>query len=256
MAYFYSIFAVFYNASMDESMDDTRDHMLHPYFETSATLITFVLLGKYLEAVATAETLGELSSLYVNFTPCQFLLLCSIKTGHRKPRDNGLITCVTGEHRSKLQPNVAHLLSPSQDTHHDIPMELVQRGDLLKVSPGERVPADGTLVTGSTSVDESMLTGESLPVDKKNGDRMLAGTLNLSGGIVMQVDEMSDDSTVAKIVRLVRDAQSNRAPIEVLTDSISKIFVPIVVSCSVFTFLVCFLFRCKKIKLTQFYVYS
>ncbi|MEQ1691356.1 MAG: copper-translocating P-type ATPase, partial [Gemmatimonas sp.] len=122
-----------------------------------------------------------------------------------------------------------------------VPVEQVVRGDVLTVRPGERVPVDGEVISGESAVDESMLTGESLPVAKKAGDRVIGATINRTGAFRFRATTLGSDSVLAQIVKLMRDAQGSRAPIQRLADRISGIFVPIVMSLAVVTFVVWFI---------------
>ncbi|MBV8436886.1 MAG: copper-translocating P-type ATPase [Silvibacterium sp.] len=135
----------------------------------------------------------------------------------------------------QLQPKAARVLQSG--TEVDVPVEALQPGDVLRVRPGERIPADGEVVAGRSSVDESMLTGESLPVEKNRGDRVIGGTLNQRGSLEYRATAIGAESMLAQIVRLLRDAQSSRAPIQNLADRISAIFVPTVLMFAILTFL-------------------
>ena len=135
-----------------------------------------------------------------------------------------------------LQPKTARVLRGGGET--DVPVEAVQSGDMVVARPGERVPVDGVLVSGESAVDESMLTGESLPVSKRPGDRVIGGTINRTGAFRYTATTIGADSVLAQIVRLMRDAQGSRAPIQRLADRISGIFVPVVLSIAVATFVI------------------
>ena len=137
-----------------------------------------------------------------------------------------------------LQPPNARVVRDGIEM--DIPVESVEHGDTVVVRPGERVPTDGELNTGESAVDESMLTGESLPVTKRVGDRVTGGTVNTTGGFRYTATTLGSDSVLAQIVRLMRDAQGSRAPIQRLADQVSAIFVPVVISLAVLTFVVWF----------------
>ncbi len=137
-----------------------------------------------------------------------------------------------------LRPRTARLVRG--DAEVDVPVEQVKRGDVLTVRPGERVPVDGEIVSGASAVDESMLTGESLPVAKRPGDRVIGATVNRTGAFRYRATTLGSDSVLAQIVKLMRDAQGTRAPIQRLADRISGIFVPIVMSLAVATFVVWF----------------
>ena len=137
-----------------------------------------------------------------------------------------------------LQPKTARVLRG--DTEIDVPVETVESGETIIVRPGERVPVDGTVLSGESAVDESMLTGESLPVSKKAGDRVIGGTINRTGAFRYTATTVGANSVLAQIVRLMRDAQGSRAPIQRLADRISGIFVPIVLSIAIATFVIWF----------------
>ncbi|HET9211310.1 MAG TPA: heavy metal translocating P-type ATPase [Thermoanaerobaculia bacterium] len=135
-----------------------------------------------------------------------------------------------------LQPKTARVLRGDQEV--DIPVEQVKSGDTVTVRPGERVPVDGEVLSGASAVDESMLTGESMPVEKKAGDRVIGGTINRTGAFRYRATTLGADSVLAQIVKLMRDAQGSRAPIQRLADRISGIFVPVVISLAIATFVV------------------
>ena len=138
-----------------------------------------------------------------------------------------------------LQPKTARVLRES--TELDLPIESVIAGDTVIVRPGERIPVDGEILAGTSAVDESMLTGESMPVTKSPGDRVIGGTMNATGAFRFRATTLGGESVLAQIVQLMRDAQSSRAPIQRLADRISGIFVPIVLSLAVVTFVVWFI---------------
>jgi Cu+-exporting ATPase len=163
----------------------------HLYFEASAVVVTLVLLGKWLEARAKRQTTGAIRALQA------------------------------------LRPEVAHVILPSGG-ESDLPLAEVIAGDLLVVRPGERVPADGLLEQGETHVDESMLTGEPLPVRKGVGARVTGGSINGEGRFVMRATAVGNESVLAQIIRLVQDAQAAKAPIQRMVDRVSAIFVPVV----------------------------
>ncbi len=133
-----------------------------------------------------------------------------------------------------LQPKTARVRR--NDAEVDVPIDLVVEGDTITVRPGERIPVDGVVVSGQSAVDESMLTGESLPVSKHGGDRVIGGTINRTGAFQYHATTLGTDSVLAQIVRLMRDAQGSRAPIQRLADRISGIFVPVVISIAIATF--------------------
>jgi Cu+-exporting ATPase len=170
------------------------------YFEAAAVITTLVLLGQMLELRARSRTASALRSLL------------------------------------GLAPKTARKVSESLET--DIPLEQVQPGDRLRVRPGERIPVDGVVLEGSSSVDESMLTGEPLPVEKKPGDAVTGGTVNGAGGFLMRAERVGSDTLLAQIVRMVSEAQRSRAPIQRLADVVAAYFVPAVVTAAVITFVV------------------
>ncbi len=172
------------------------------YYEAVVFIIALVLLGNALEARAKRQTSSALRALV------------------------------------KLQPPVARVVRGGVEA--DVPVEEVRRGDVVVVRPGERVPVDGEVVAGASAVDESMLTGESLPVPKAVGDRVIGATINRTGAFRLRATTLGADSMLARIVRLMRDAQGSRAPIQRLADRISAVFVPVVLQLAVATFVVWF----------------
>jgi len=173
--------------------------MVHLYFEGSALVITLVLLGKWLEARAKRQTTSAIRALHA------------------------------------LRPDMAHLMGP--DGEVDVPVAEVLVGDQLVVKPGERFPVDGTLLQGQTQVDESMLTGEPLPVSKDVGDALTGGSINGDGRVVMQVKAVGLDTVLSHIIRLVEDAQAAKAPIQRMVDQVSAVFVPVVLVLALLTLL-------------------
>jgi len=171
------------------------------YFEAAAAITTLVLLGQVLELRARSRTSGAIRALL------------------------------------DLSPKTARVLH-DDGTELDIPLEQVKPGDRLRVRPGERVPVDGIVLEGSSSVDESMMTGESIPVDKAPGSRLVGATVNLTGSLVMRAERVGSDTMLAQIVRLVSEAQRSRAPIQRLADRVAGWFVPAVIAVAVLTFIV------------------
>lgn len=161
------------------------------YFDSAAVIIGLVLLGRWLEARAKGEAAGAVRALL------------------------------------KLRPTTARVLRDGREA--DLPIAEVRVGDLVRVRPGERVPVDGALVDGSSAVDESMLTGESMPVDKRPGDAVTGATMNAAGSFVMRAERIGRDTTLAQIARLVERAQGSKAPIQRVVDQVTARFVPIVV---------------------------
>jgi P-type Cu+ transporter len=175
------------------------DVMVHLYFEGSAVVITLVMLGKWLEARAKLQTTSAIRALHA------------------------------------LRPETAHLMG--LDGEVDVPVAEVLVGDKLVVKPGERFPVDGTLLEGQTQVDESMLTGEPLPVGKDVGAKLTGGSINGEGRVVMQVRAVGHETVLASIIRLVEDAQAAKAPIQRLVDQVSAVFVPVVLLIALITVL-------------------
>jgi Cu+-exporting ATPase len=174
------------------------------FFETSAMLITFVTFGRYLENKAKAMTSSALSSL-ITLAPTHANLL-------------------------ELNPSTNQLES------REIPVAFIKVGDLIKILPGERTPCDGTIEFGHTSVDESVVTGEPLPVEKKAGSKIIAGSVNGSGVIHVRAERVGSETTLSQIVKLVGSAQASKAPIQEIADRTSSIFVPVIVLLSILTF--------------------
>jgi P-type Cu+ transporter len=164
--------------------------MVPVYFESSAVVITLVLLGKWLEARAKRQTTSAIRSLQA------------------------------------LRPDVAHVQSKQETI--DVPLSEVLLDDILLIKPGERIPADGTTLSGISQVDESMLSGESLPVSKTTGSALTAGSINGDGMLTMQVKAVGDNTVLSSIIRLVEDAQAAKAPIQRLVDQVAAVFVPVV----------------------------
>ncbi len=162
----------------------------HLYYEAGATVLTLIILGKLLEAVAKGRTSEAIKKLL------------------------------------GMQAKTARVLRDGQEL--DLPVEQVVVGDVIIVRPGEKIPVDGLILDGHSAVDESMLTGESLPVDKKQGDKVAGATINKHGAFTFQATRVGADTALAQIVRMVEEAQGSKAPIQALADKISGIFVPIV----------------------------
>ncbi len=185
-AYFYSVFLVL-------------SGMMEQYFEVASILITFVVLGKYLEASAKGKTSEAISKLI------------------------------------NLSPKTARIVRSDKEVVINVDSVVV--GDIILVKPGEKIPVDGVVIEGSSSVDESMITGESMPVNKKKGDKVFAATINKFGSFKFKASKVGADTTLAQIIKLVEDAQGRKAPIQRFADAVSSYFVPIVVLISIFTFL-------------------
>jgi Cu+-exporting ATPase len=194
-AYFYSLYLTIDSLSMQG-----MNHTVEMYYETSAVLITLILVGKWFEALA-------------------------------KGRSSDAIKSLMG-----LQAKTALVIRDGQEMN--ISTDDVIPGDIVLVKPGTKVPVDGEVVEGFSSVDESMLTGESIPVEKKTGDSVIGATLNKNGILRVKASKVGRDTALAQIIRVVEEAQGSKAPIQRIADVISGIFVPIVVGIAVITFLI------------------
>jgi Cu+-exporting ATPase len=199
-AYVYSVIATLIPGRLPHSF---RAHNGQPavYFEAAAVITTLVLLGQVLELRARSQTSNAIRSLL------------------------------------GLAPKTARVVEHN-GPEKDIPLDQVHPGDLLRVRPGEKVPVDGVILEGTSSVDESMVTGEPIPVDKNTGSRVTGGTVNGTGSFVMRAERVGEDTLLAQIVRMVSEAQRSRAPIQKLADKVSSFFVPAVVLVSLLTFIV------------------
>ena len=172
------------------------------YYEAVTFIIALILLGNAIEARATQRTSSALHAL------------------------------------AAMQPPLAHVVADG--TERDIPVGDVRTGDEIVVRPGERIPVDGVVVAGQSAVDESMLTGESMPIEKRPGDAVIGATINGTGAFRYRATSLGTDSVLARIVRMVRDAQATRAPIQTLADRLSAVFVPVVIQIAIVTFVVWF----------------
>ena len=170
----------------------------HVYFETSAVIITLIKLGKMLEARTKGRTGGAIRKLMA------------------------------------LRPKTATVVRDGKE--EEIPLSRVQVGDILVVRPGESIPVDGVIIEGHSSVDESMLTGEPIPVDKAPGDQVVGGTINGEGWLKLEAKKVGKDTALAHIIRMVREAQGSKAPVQALADRVAAIFVPGVIGIAFFTF--------------------
>lgn len=170
------------------------------YYDTAAAIITLILLGRYLEAKAKAHTSDAIKKLL------------------------------------HLQAKTARVVRGGKEI--DIPIDQVKKGDTIRVRPGEKIPVDGTISEGSSSVDESMVTGESIPVDKKRGDTVIGATINRTGTFLFTATKVGNETLLSQIVTMVSEAQSSRAPIQRLADVVSGYFVPVVLMLSVATFVI------------------
>ncbi len=197
----YSIYAIFmmgYDLGHGQ-IHQAHQYMMQLYFESATMILTLISLGKYLESCSKKKTTEAIEKLI------------------------------------HLMPSVATILKDGQEK--EVAIEDVQVGDIVVVKSGQSIPLDGVIIDGQTSIDESMITGESLPVDKTVNDRVIGATMNVEGYIQVQVTHTSQEATLSQIIELVEEASSSKAPIAKLADRISGIFVPIVIVISLVTFI-------------------
>lgn len=199
VAYFYSLFSILFMQQLENLGVET-----HSYFETSATIITLILLGKYLEARAKNQTSDAIGKLL------------------------------------NLQAKKARVIVEGNEEMIDISQ--VQIGDRILVKPGEKIPVDGVIISGSASIDESMVTGESLPVTREKGSEVIGATINTNGVITIETTKIGSQTFLSQMIQLVKRAQASKAPIQKLVDQVSAVFVPSVIVLSLITFVVWFVF--------------
>ena len=197
VAYLFSLLALFFPRFIPASFL-SREGGVPLYFEPAAVITTLVLLGQILELRARSQTSGALKALM------------------------------------GLAPKQGRLLKDGQET--DIALDEIVIGDLLRIRPGEKVPVDGTVTEGTTSVDESMVSGEAMPVEKAPGSRVVGGTVNGTGSVLMRAERVGGDTLLSQIVRMVSEAQRSRAPIQRMADKVTAFFVPAVLLCAAATF--------------------
>lgn len=199
VAFLFSVVGMFF-PNIFPSEFKTPHGTVHLYFEATTVILTLVLLGQLLEARAHSQTSGAIKELL------------------------------------KLAPTEATLVKDGKDTV--ISIHDIKKGDLLRVKPGDKIPVDGKITEGESSIDEAMITGEPIPVDKKKDDPVISGTINGNKSFVMVAEKVGSETLLAQIVQMVNDASRSRAPIQKLADSIAKYFVPIVVIIAVITFFI------------------
>ncbi|OLF35410.1 copper-translocating P-type ATPase [Psychrobacter sp. C 20.9] len=199
-AYGFSIVATFLPSIFPDSFRDSAGQV-GVYYEAAAVITTLVLLGQVLELKARSQTSGAIRALL------------------------------------ELAPPTARRVDEN-DAEVEVPLEEVVSGDKLRVKPGEKLPVDGTVIEGSSNVDESMVTGEPLAISKVTGDSVTGGTVNGTGTLLIEAVNVGDDTVLSKIVKMVAEAQRSRAPIQKIVDQVAGWFVPIVLICSVITFIV------------------
>jgi len=200
VAYFYSVFAVLFPEMFPASFR-AEDGTVGVYFESAAIIVTLVLLGQMLEQRARSQTGAAIKAL-LGLAP---------KTA-RRIEDDG--------------------------SEKDVPLDHIQQGDRLRVRPGEKVPVDGRVLEGASNVDESMITGEPIAVEKKEGDPVIGATVNQKGSLVIRAEKVGSDTVLSQIVHMVADAQRSRAPIQKLADVVAAWFVPAVILSAIVAFVV------------------
>ena len=198
VAYAYSVFATLVPGFFPASFRDAMGHV-GVYFEAAAAIVTLVLLGQVMELRARSRTGAAIRALL------------------------------------GLAPNTARRVE-ADGSERDVALALVQPGDTLRVRPGEKIPVDGVVLEGTSNVDESMVTGEPVPVEKRSGDRVIGATVNGKGSMLMRAERVGADTLLAQIVNMVAQAQRSRAPIQKLADTVSGWFVPAVIVVSILTF--------------------
>lgn len=203
VAFLFSVVALFF-PQIFPAQFKTENRTVFVYFEATTVILTLILLGQLLEARAHTRTSGAIKELL------------------------------------KLVPSEATLVVNGEEKI--IAIDAINKGDLLRVKPGEKIAVDGKVVEGEANIDESMITGEPIPVDKKTGDNVSSGTINTTRSFVMQAEKVGSETLLSQIIKMVNDASRSRAPIQKLADKISKYFVPAVVIVSVLTFIAWALF--------------
>lgn len=201
VAYSYSLIAAFFPKLFPDSFRDPMTGEVGLYFEAASVIVTLVLLGQVLELKARGQTSAAIKALL------------------------------------GLSPKTARIIRPT-GIEEDVPLDTIAVGDQLRVRPGEKIPVDGTVVSGQSSVDESMVTGESIPVEKVTGSKVVGATINGTGSIVMQAEKIGKETLLSQIIQMVAEAQRSRAPIQKLVDQVSEYFVPAVVFSAIITAIV------------------
>lgn len=199
-AYFYSIVALFLPEIFPPLMK-TKEGLVHVYFEAAAVITALVLLGQVLELRARSKTNTAIKTLL------------------------------------NLAPKHAHRIVDDSGNEEDVALELIHKGDKLRVKPGEKIPVDGVVIEGQSNIDESMITGEPILVQKTQGDSLIGATINKNSTLIMQATKVGSDTMLAQIVQMVAQAQRSRAPIQQLADTVSGYFVPAVVLSAILAFM-------------------
>ena len=199
VAWLFSVFGMLF-PDFFPAQFKTESGSVHVYFEAAAVILTLVLLGQVLEARAHSKTNSAVKELL------------------------------------KMAPNKAVRIVNDQE--EEVPIDQIQLGDILRVKPGDKIPVDGVIAEGETSIDESMITGEPIPVNKSPGDKVSSGTINGNQSFLMKAEKVGSDTLLSQIIQMVNDASRSRAPIQKLADTVSGYFVPVVVIIAVITFIV------------------
>lgn len=198
-AYAYSVVAVYFPTVFPAGFQ-SHHGAVDPYFESAATIVVLVLLGQVLEGKARRATTSAIRAL------------------------------------AGLAPKTARVVRPD-GAEDDVPLEMIRIGDVVRIRPGEKISVDGTVTQGTSAIDEALLTGEPIPVPKEPGSRVVAGSLNGSGSLLVRTDRIGNETFLAQMIALVAEAQRSRAPIQRLVDQVSRIFVPAVLTVAVMTFI-------------------
>lgn len=201
VAYLYSLVAVLFPHLFPDSFRDSMTGEVGLYFEAASVIVTLVLLGQVLELKARGQTSAAIKALL------------------------------------GLAPKTARKIQ-ADGSEEDVPLETIRVGDKLRVRPGEKIPVDGRVLSGASSVDESMISGEPIPVEKSEGSKVIGATINGTGSLVMEAQKVGKDTLLAQIVQMVAEAQRSRAPIQKLVDQVSALFVPAVIGVAILTFIV------------------
>ena len=199
VAFVFSLVALLF-PGMFPAQFKTESGSVFVYFEATTVILTLILLGQLLEARAHSKTSGAIKAL-LKLVPAEATLI------------------INGEEKI-------------------IPIDEIKKGDHLRVKPGEKIPVDGKLIDGEGNIDESMITGEPIPVDKKIGDKVTSGTINSNSSFIMETEKIGSETLLAHIIQMVNDASRSKAPIQKFADRISKLFVPIVIGVAVLTFII------------------
>jgi P-type Cu+ transporter len=237
-----------YSGSTSESV--------HMFFETSGMLLMFVTIGKYIEAYAKGATASAMTSL-LKLQPRKAFLVVNASAGPQKSDETSTTNTAptTTTSASLSPPSTSRPMSPSDIMDDDwveqevkeIDLELIDRNDIIKVYPGERFPTDGEVVRGSSYVDESLITGESVPVYRGVGHTVYGSTVNQKGLIYIQVTSLGEDTALSQIVKLIESAQMNKAPIQAYADLVAGKFTPIVLMLALLTFVTWYLLALNHI---------